>query len=304
MVASRAKPGQLSARVMHGYVIFDNNAYKRITGGRLDRIIAAERENNIIPLANIAVLQELLARARDVEPEQRGRNRAAIRKLGQHCRSTRNGRTVINFLGHLESQVYRLFTGEVAPGDTQLFDHLGDVVRVVTEAGNDDPLLAISEELDLFEQNVASIENEYVTRLKEAPRSDIQPNQMKRNLDYAHSAVARTQEFYRCRFSPEDIMLSMIDLAKLTSIGFMLRDSVVEEVRMKGGGHAQHRNTVWDEEVVSSTSIYTTVAGKSVLVVTEEVRLLAVAAQVKAADHVCDIATYEKMLGLPIWPST
>ncbi|MDP9203433.1 MAG: hypothetical protein M3P26_16100 [Gemmatimonadota bacterium] len=298
-----AKPDKLPARVMHGYVVFDNNAYKRLSQERLDRIIAAERKHRIIPLANIAVLQELLARARDVGPEQRGRNRAAIRKLGQHCRSTRAGQTVLNFLGHLESQVYRLFTGVLEPGDAQIFDQLGEIVRVVTEAGNDDPLVSISKALDLFEQNVSTVEREYVACLKEAPKVDIQPNQMKRNLDYANSAVTRTQKFYQCRFSREDIMSRIIDLAKLTSIGFMLRNSVVEEIRTKGGGHGQHGNTVWDEEVVSSTSIYTTIAGKSVLLVTEEARLLAVAAQAKAADHVCDIATYEKMLGLPIWPS-
>lgn len=144
----------------HGFVVFDNNAYKGISSDRLERILVAERDHGIVPLASLVVLQELLARVRDADKQTRGRNRAAIRKLGQHCRTTHDDRTSINFLSPVDSQVYHLLAGGQHPSDAEMFDAFGDMVRAVTEASSDDPLSAISDDLDGIKKIVALVEGE------------------------------------------------------------------------------------------------------------------------------------------------
>ena len=285
----------------HGYVVFDNNAYKRMSSERLERIQAAEGEHGIIPLANVVVLQELLARVRDPDTPRRGPNRAAIRKLGRHCRSVQGDRPAVTFLSHVESQVYRFLSGRPHPSDHAWFDLLGDMVRVVSEADGDDPLEVIAEQLHEVERIVQRVESEYVERLRAAAAEAGEQNEMKRNLNYAARLASRTQKLYGEEFPPEVVIQRVMDIAKLSSIGFKLWDSVVAEVRSKGGGHAQHANTVWDEEVVSSTSMYTQIGGLSVLLVTEEARLIRAATSALAADRVSNLATYEASLGLSQW---
>lgn len=289
---------------MHGYVVFDNNAYKSVSAPRLQRIIEAERERGIGPLANVIVLQEMLARARDKTAERRRQNRAAVYKLGLHCRVTRDGRTDIQFISHIESQVYRLLAGQSHPNDRAMFNELGDMVRVVTEAGGaDHPLTELSAILESIEETVARAESDYVSRLESEAASTGQPNQIKRNLDYAARIAARTQSLYGTRFSAQQIVGQILSVAQFTSIGFALHDSVVSEVRARGG-HKKHANTVWDEEIVSSTSIYTNVGGSSVLLVTQEPRLIAAAELAGARERVFRVAEYEGMLGLPPWESS
>ena len=99
----------------HGFVVFDNNVYKRIRPDRLERIVAAERDRGIVALASLVVVQELLGRVRDADPKKRGPNRAAMRKLGQHCRTTADGKTSINFLSPVDSQVYHLRSCSACP---------------------------------------------------------------------------------------------------------------------------------------------------------------------------------------------
>jgi hypothetical protein len=286
---------------MHGFTVFDNNAYKRLNASRLDRIIGAERSQGIVALASVAVLQELLARSRDTDADQRGRNRAAIRKLARHCGTLNGEKTVVNFIGHVESQVYLRVTGDRHPVNDVVFDRMGDAVRVITERSNDDPLDEMADLLSELEVGVASVESRYVASLEQASQTDMHPNQMHRNLDYAKSIIDRTATFYECTFSQQDIMQHLLDIAKLTSVGFFLRDSVVAEVRQKGGGYSQHANTVWDEEVVFATSMYTTISGKTLTLVTEESRLLEVGVSAGAAEHFVDIASYESQLGLERW---
>ena len=284
--------------MMHGYVVFDNNAYKKASANRLTRITKAERENGIIALASIAVLQEMLARVRDTDDKQRGRNRAAIWKLGQHCLAEREGQPVVNFVSHTDSQVYRLLSGTPHPDDKETFDRFGDMVRVVSQATPDDKLAEIAEELSAIEQAVATAESAYVARLDRAAKhDDAEANEMKRNLDYAARLTRRVEALYGHEFTPGHIVTKLVDIMRFTSVGFALQDSVIAEVRRSGGGHAQHKNTVWDEEIVSSTSMYTTINGKSLLVVTGEDRLIAAAAKAKAQDRLVNLAVHGDSFG-------
>lgn len=286
---------------MHGFTAFDNNAYKGVGPDRLDRIAEAERRERIVPLASLVVLQEMLARVRSSNPRGRGQNRSAIRKLGVHCRAHTASQPRINFLSPVDSQVQRLLSAKEHPRDANMFDTFGDMVRVITEADADEPLPEIADELTAIEALVARVEREYVDELKLAAAADVQPNQMKRNLEYAARIALRAQACYGTRFPPVEIVGKIIDMAKITSVGFALRDAIIEEIRAKRGGHAKYGNSVWDEEVVSSTSSYTTIKGKTVVLVTEEKRLLIAAEVAKASDRVCDIAAYETSLGLLAW---
>ncbi len=292
-------PTELSP--VHGFTVFDNNAYKAVRPDRLTRIAEAERREEIIPLASLVVLQELLARVRSRNPRERGQNRSAVRKLGVHCLIRTPGPTHINFLSPVDSQVQRLLSGERHPRDAEILDAFDDMVRVVTDADADEPLPEIADDLIAIEAGVAKVESEYIGELKLAAASAVQPNQMKRNLEYAARIARRAYDSYSIRFSPVEIVENIIDIAKITSVGFALRDAIVEEIHAKGGGHAQHGNSVWDEEVVSSTSSYTTINEKTVILVTEEKRLLVAASLADASDRVCDVAAYEKLLGLPLW---
>ena len=288
---------------MHGYTVFDNNAYKRASVERIRRLAEAERSKRIVGLASVVVLQEMLARARDANMERRSVNRAAIRKLGLHCAVPRAGKTIVNFITHTDGQVFQLLRGFLHPSDSEMFEQLGELVGTVTEAQSDDSLAEISDRLAAIESTVTNVEAAYVAGLGRVWEYTAESNQMKRNLDYAAEIVRRTASYYGEDFAPTDVMPRIIEIAKSTSIGFALRDSVVAEVRAKRGGHGQHANTVWDEEVVSSTSMYTTVRGKTLLLVTEEERLLKAAAAAGASDRVCRLADYELRLGLPPWES-
>jgi hypothetical protein len=290
---------------MPGYTVFDNNAYKRVHPERLERLIAAERDHAIVPMANVIVLQEMLARVRDPDLRVRGRNRAAIRKMGQHCRAIRvDGGVSINFLAPTDSQVYQLLAGKAHPHDREMCDTFAEMIRVVSAAGADSKLLDIADDLARIEAMVAHIEAEYVARLRAAATATAEPQRTKRNLAYANIIALRAGRLYGRRFTAEEIIadLRIIQIAKLTEIGFTLQDSIIAEVRRNGGGHDQHANSAWDEEVVSSTSIYARVNGRPVRLVTEEKRLLAAAESAKAAGRVCDVAAYEAFLGLPPWP--
>jgi hypothetical protein len=283
---------------MHGHVVFDNNAYKAVDVTRLQRIMGAERKHGIAPLANVIVLQELLARVRNADPKVRKRNRAAIYKLGLHCRVTSGDRTDIMFLSHIESQVYRLLAMQPHPTDREMFNELGDMVRVVTEAGGEDvPLAELAEVLERIEQTVEKAEADYLVRLEVEVAAPGQPNKIKRNLNYAARVAARTQGLYGARFSDQQIVGRLIPIMQFTSVGFALQDAVVSEVRARGS-HRQHANTVWDIEIVSSTSMDTSVAGRSVLLVTQESRLIKAAEVAGARDRVCGLAEYETLLGI------
>lgn len=282
---------------MHGCVVFDNNAYKRVSKPRMQRIIAAERNHDIRPLANVFVVQELLARVRDPNAETRGPNRAAVCKLAEHCRITVNGKTLINFLSPTDTQFYHMVTGGPHPSDQAMFDELGDTIRVVVESERDDPLAAIAEILDVIERTVSGAEAEYVERLRIEALGVGNPNQMKRNFAFAEGIASRCQQAYGQSFPVEAITPHIIDLMKVTHLRFTLRDRVVAEVRRKGG-HGQHRNTIWDEEIVSSTSAYSFIGGKSIHVVTTEEQLVAAAG---CSARVSRVTEYEEILGLPAW---
>jgi hypothetical protein len=285
---------------MAEHVVFDNNAYKRIAPPRLAAIIAAERKRGVTALASMAVLQELLARVRDPVDEQRGRNRAAIRKMAQHCGVSDGGKTSINFLSHTDCQVYRLLTGVQHPDDAERFDAGADLVRVISEASADDPLLGISGSLDAVQETVDIVESGYVRDLQQIAEghAPTDSNLMKRNLEYAARIVQRTEAQYGVKFELPHAASVLVDVMKLTSIGFAVRDAVVAEIKAKKGGHGQHRNTVWDEEIVAATSMYTTIHSGTVFVVTEETRLLDAAASANASDRILNLVGYEKLLGL------
>lgn len=286
--------------VDYGFVVFDNNAYKALGGARLDRIIGAERVKGVTPLANVVVTQELLARVRDADPEQRARNRAAIKKLGRHCKREAHDQVRVRFLTHTDGHIHLLVSGEQHTDDAALFDRLGQMIGVVTEAPEGDPLDEIWVDLDEIERTVRHVEAIYVGRLEASSRETAEPNEMKRALNYAATIAGRAQALYRRRFADEAVVQSILPVAKATEIAFALHDAVVAEIRTNGG-HAKHANTVWDEEVVSSTSIHTTIRGRSLLLVTEENRLLDAARVAKAQDRVCKLATYEESLGLDPW---
>jgi hypothetical protein len=281
-------------------VVFDNNAYKRLSRARLARIIEAEKARGITALASMAVLQELLARTRDSDSDQRIMNRAAVRKMSEHCRATRGGKIVINFISHTDCQVHRLLTGHEHPNDADLFDRAGELVRVVSQTNADDPLVEIAEDLKAIEQHVARVQAGYVADLEKIAKekSAGEPNPIKRNLEYAAGIVRRTEAQYGVRFDDEQVTTVLVEVMKFTSIAFTVRGDVQSAVKRKGGGHGQHHNTVWDEEIVAATSIYTTINGNSVLVVTEEDLLIEAAAKAGAGDRIIRIAAYESHLGL------
>jgi hypothetical protein len=303
-IPATIQPSKMVRENMHGYTVFDNNAYKRESPERIKRIVDAERASGTVALASVVILQEMLARVRDANSERRWVNRAAIRKVGIHCGAQHGGKTLVSFISHTDSQVYRLIRGRQHPGDRDMFEELGQVVGTVTEAGRDDTLGEIAGILDAVEATVAAVEAAYISGLQAVTANAFESNQMKRNLDYAAAVAARAAKHYGAEFAPTEVVLQMIEIAKAASIGFALRDSVVREVRAKNGGHGQHANTVWDEEVVSSTSMYTTIGGKSLLLVTEEARLLEAAVSAGASDRVCQLANYEAILGLPAWKSS
>jgi hypothetical protein len=120
--------------IMHGYSIFDNNAYKRVDGPRLKRIGAAEKAHGVVALANLIVVQEMLARVRHADQERRGQNRAGLKKLAKHCATVSDKRTELHFITHLDGQVFRRITGQTPPGDDELFATFRELVRVVAES--------------------------------------------------------------------------------------------------------------------------------------------------------------------------
>ena len=283
---------------MHGYVVFDNNAYQATSPARLNRIMEAECAHGVRAMANLTVLQEMLAKARQPNARDRGRDRSGIKKLGLHCRAKQGDRVEVRFITHLEGQVYRALAGEEHPRDGEMFDAFADMVRVVSHAESDAPLDEISDDLTKIEELVTQQEAAYVEHLAAMIGAPRDPNQIRRNLDFAAEIAARTQMMYGRAFSPMDIVQRIIDIAKISSVAFALRDAVVAEVRAKRAGYAQHANTLWDEQVVCSTSTYSTLGGKSVLLVTEEPRLREAAQTAGAADLVCSLAVYERKLGL------
>ncbi len=283
---------------MHRYVVFDNNAYQAISSVRLDRIIETECAHGVHAMANLTVLQEMLAKARQPNARDRGRDRSGIRKLGRHCRVEHGDRVEVRFITHVEGQIYQALTGKEHPRDGEMFDAFADMVRVVSNAETDAPLDEISDDLTKIEELVARQEAAYVESLASMIDARSDPNQIRRNLDFAAEIAARTQKMYGRAFSRMEIVQRIIDIARISSLAFALRDAVVAEVRAKRGGYAQHANTLWDEQVVCSTSTYSTLGGQSVLLVTEEVRLHEAAQTAAAADLVCSLADYERMLGL------
>ncbi len=286
---------------MHGYVIFDNNAYKRIGLAHLDRIRAAEQGCGVVALANVAVVQEMLARVRHTNHERRGMNRAALKKLVRHCSTVTGEQVELHFVTHLDGQVYQKVTGEAAPGDDEMFASFRELCRVVAEAERDSPLSEIADQLDEIERHVEYKEREYVSSIEMAGKAVVESSQVKRNLEYANRLVIRALSLYGRTISPERLITAIIPVAQVSSITFALRDGVVDEVRSKGGGQLQHRNTVWDEEIVASTSLYSTIRGKSIVLVTTEGRLVAAAIRAGAGDRVVDVDAYEELLGLDPW---
>ncbi len=300
----QSSESQIVARkpiAMHGYVIFDNNAYKRIGLARLERIRAAEQGSGVVALANVAVIQEMLARVRHTNPERRGMNRAALKKLVRHCSTVTAEQIELHFVTHLDGQVYRKVTGESAPGDHEMFASFRELCRVVAGAERDSPLGEIADQLDEIERHVESKEREYVSSIETAAKAVVESNQMKRNLEYANRLVIRALSLYGRTISPERLITAIIPVAQVSSITFALRDGVIEEVRSKSGGQWRHRNTVWDEKIVASTSLYSTIRGKAIVLVTTEARLVEAAVRAGAGDRVVDVDGYEDVLGLDPW---
>jgi hypothetical protein len=286
---------------MHGYVVFDNNAYKRIGSARLDRIRVAEQSHGITALANAVVIQEMLARVRHANHERRGMNRAGLKKLVRHCSTAKGEQRELHFVTNLDSQVYRKVMGANPAGDEELFTKFRELCRVVAEAERDAPLGEIAEHLAEIERHVDHKELDYVSAIEMAATVVAEPNQMKRNLDYAHYLAMRALKLYGGTISMAGLITAIVPIAQVSSITFALRDEVINEVRRKGGGQLQHRNTVWDEEIVASTSLYSTIQGKSVVLVTTEPRLVAAAVRASAGDRVLDVDAYENLLGLEAW---
>lgn len=276
-----------------GFVVFDNNAYQAVSPERLGRIRSAEAERGIQPMANLTVVQELLARVRQPIARDRGRDRAALRKLGEHCRVVREGRIEVRFLTHLEGQIFRLLTGTPHESDARGYNLFAELIRIASEAGSDGSLAEIGDDLDAIESLVSAREAEYVARLEQLSRLEGDPNSMRRNLEFAAEMARRAEVMYGQTFTAENVVQRVIDIAKISSVAFALRDGIVAEVRAKGGAFAQHANSVWDEQVVCSTSAYSAIAGKRVVLVTEETRLRVAAAQADSARLVCSLDDYE-----------
>lgn len=222
----------------HRFTVFDNNAYKRAKPRRVHRIVTAERAQGISAMANVFVVQEMVAKIRD--PTMGGVNRAAIKKLAMHCAVTTPATgTNVNFLSLMESQVYRLITGQQHPLDKEIYDTWGDLVRVVAQAAPDDQLSEIATDIANVEQMVDRSETQYIARVKAYATGPAQTNQMKRNLDYAARIAARTKQLYKREFTIEEVMQAIIPIAKISSLAFSLQDAIVEEMRRSGGGEAK-----------------------------------------------------------------
>lgn len=282
-------------------VLFDNNAYKRVSAERLAGIIEREREIGVTALASVAVAQELLARVRDPDARIRGRNRAAARKLTKHCRGERAGQPIVSFLTHVEGQVYHLFVGHPHELDAGVFEELGAMLGAVAESAEGDSLNSHDAYLKVIETNVAAVEQRYVTRLEDLAQNErpLEVNRMRRNLDYAEEIVRVSERLYGVSYGDGPaIVARILDVAKLTTLGFAVSDHVARTVREKGGGCARHGNTAWDVEIVSATSIYSSIDGRRIVVVTEENMLLDVAAAEGLQDRVMSLDSYWRLIGL------
>jgi hypothetical protein len=285
---------------MSRFVVFDYNAYKRLDRRRFERMREREIALGHRALALTAVGQELLARVRDGDDEVRGRNRAAIKKLAAHCRGERNGQTILNFLTHTDGQLHRLYTGQVDPRDAGVMENMGAMIGAIVDGVHDDPLLDHADYLAMVETNVANVEAGFVRQLEQIAKQQAQPepNKMRRNFDYAARRIEISEHLYGKSYgAPQDKVARIIEVAKLTSLGFALSDHVAETVRTKRGGFGQHANTVWDVEVISATSIDATIEGRQIVVVTCEEMLLQVAADENAGDRVMSIESYESLIG-------
>ena len=189
-----------------------------------------------------------------------------------------------------------MLTGVPHNSDADGFDTFAELIRIVSEAKADADLAEIRDDLAAIEALVAAREVEYVVKLEQLMRQEGEPNRMRRNLEFAAEMAARTQALYGRPFAPQDVVQRVIDIAKISTIAFALRDMIVGEVREKCGAFAQHGNSVWDEQVLCSTSTYSAVGGKRVLLVTEELRLRAAAAHAGAGDLVCSLRDYEALV--------
>jgi hypothetical protein len=282
-------------------VVFDNNAYKDAGPDRIAEIVEREKQLGVTALASVAVVQELLARVRDPNERERGRNRAAVRKLASHCRADRDGRPIINFVSHTECQIFRLFMGHSHSTDAGVFDDLGAMIGAVVESDRDDPLKPHNNYLGMIEANVAKVEHGYVEQLKSLAAEEVPLDQsrMRRNLDYAEKVIRVSEQLYGVSYGDGPAIVQRImDVAKLTSLGFALSDHVATTVKERRGGFAQHKNTAWDVEIVSATSIYTTINGEPIVVVTHENMLLEVAAKEGLEERVMNLESYERLLGI------
>lgn len=285
---------------MTRFVVFDNNAYKRLDRKRFERIRDRELALGHQPLALTAVGQELLARVRDPDDEVRGRNRAAIKKMAAHCRGEIDGQPVVNFLTHTDGQLYRRFMGHANPRDAGVSNDMGAIFGAIADGQHDDPLVGHTDYLAMIETNVADVEARYVRQLEEIAKQQEhpEPNKMRRNLDYVAKRIELSERLYGVSYgSPQAKLPHIIDVAKLTSLGFALSDHVAESVRSKKGGFGQHANTVWDVEILSATSLDSTIAGGQIVIVTCEEMLLDVAGREHAGDRVMSIEAYESLLG-------
>jgi len=202
---------------MHGYAIFDNNVYKGTGRARLERIRAVEKRHGVVALANVVVVQEMLARVRHTDQERRGMNRAAVKKLVAHCSAATGEQVELHFVTHLDGQVNRILTGEDAPGNEEMFANFKELVRVVAESERDAPFTEIAEHLDEIEKHVDRKEREYVSNIEAAAIVVAEPDEMKRNLDYARYLAVRALALHGREIDPEKHITAIIPLKSALS---------------------------------------------------------------------------------------
>jgi hypothetical protein len=305
------------------FVVFDTNAYRSTSDHDLGAIRDLERSKSVVGMASYWVVFELLAHVADPGDPSYGFALAGVRRLARHAAQYDGQRHILRLLADSEDHVFRALFGYQIPNRANAAETFGRLVGAVADGKSPTDWSAFQPQLDALKSYVAATEAQFAADVfdnvvkahwpKAQSWSDVASDpKMKNDLiaylstPQANAAAAgalviKAASEISHQLSPEEASRFVTKVLELFPAPIAFYNAFLKKVAT---GYdlsvSKNVNSLWDMQVVFSTSMEATIGGAPIWIVTSDKAVLSAAVDAHMGSRVMTLSNYRSALSLDI----
>ncbi len=318
---------QPAGSLSHSAVVFDTNVYRGLSRAVVDCIHDAEGHRDIVAYANPWTIRELLSHIADPLDTEYGKCKSALRVLWTHCAENVEGVSRLRVISDTDAQLCRLLFNVTIANRSEQFALHEYLVRRVLESTDHADLVDVQPSLLEIAQRCASVEAAFADDLStflvkaiastagiaeqdadwrtihESPslRNDVLAfcNANKGYYDVACAFAVRAANEGNVQLTPDLLDEAARAILRSFPTPVELYNEVVRRIALNATDMtiSKNANSIWDIQISFVASDTMAIAGRPVLLVTNERMILEAARQCGQGNHIMDIREYKTLLG-------